>query len=169
MSDFSPSRFASIPCDHEARHHATNLRLLDTNIRRQIHSKYPCRRSVGFAIGSSRRNQKRAISGITPTLCAIITTPNETWASSSAGRAPRSQRGGRGFESLLVHQIFNHFYCFSKLHEFPTAIRRDSLSPEWIDFPRPIFRFLSQRSPYQQFLARLRLGHLCAHLLMSTA
>ena len=27
-----------------------------------------------------------------------------SWASSSAGRAPRSQRGGRGFESLLVHQ-----------------------------------------------------------------
>ena len=26
------------------------------------------------------------------------------WASSSAGRAPRSQRGGRGFESPLVHQ-----------------------------------------------------------------
>src|SRR5437016_11308638 len=28
----------------------------------------------------------------------------EDWASSSAGRAPRSQRGGRGFESPLVHQ-----------------------------------------------------------------
>src|SRR5229473_5238392 len=27
-----------------------------------------------------------------------------SWASSSAGRAPRSQRGGRGFESHLVHQ-----------------------------------------------------------------
>src|SRR6266849_10850558 len=27
-----------------------------------------------------------------------------SWASSSAGRAPRSQRGGRGFESPLVHQ-----------------------------------------------------------------
>ena len=26
------------------------------------------------------------------------------WAVSSAGRAPRSQRGGRGFESLTVHQ-----------------------------------------------------------------
>ena len=28
-----------------------------------------------------------------------------SWGSSSAGRAPRSQRGGRGFESLLLHQI----------------------------------------------------------------
>jgi hypothetical protein len=28
-----------------------------------------------------------------------------SWASSSAGRAPRSQRGGRGFESPLVHQL----------------------------------------------------------------
>jgi hypothetical protein len=27
------------------------------------------------------------------------------WAVSSAGRAPRSQRGGRGFESLTVHQF----------------------------------------------------------------
>src|SRR5579863_822773 len=30
-----------------------------------------------------------------------------SWGSSSAGRAPRSQRGGRGFESLLLHQ-FTH-------------------------------------------------------------
>ena len=29
------------------------------------------------------------------------------WACSSVGRAPRSQRGGRGFESPHVHQIFN--------------------------------------------------------------
>ena len=28
-----------------------------------------------------------------------------SWASSSAGRAPRSQRGGRGFESPLVHHL----------------------------------------------------------------
>src|ERR1700730_10326005 len=28
-----------------------------------------------------------------------------SWGSSSAGRAPRSQRGGRGFESLLLHQF----------------------------------------------------------------
>ena len=26
------------------------------------------------------------------------------WAASSAGRAPRSQRGGRGFETRAVHQ-----------------------------------------------------------------
>ena len=30
------------------------------------------------------------------------------WGSSSAGRAPRSQRGGRGFKSPLLHQ-FPHF------------------------------------------------------------
>ena len=29
---------------------------------------------------------------------------NRTWARSSAGRAPRSQRGGRGFDPLRVHQ-----------------------------------------------------------------
>ena len=28
------------------------------------------------------------------------------WGSSSAGRASRSQRGGRGFESHLLHQFF---------------------------------------------------------------
>ena len=28
------------------------------------------------------------------------------WGSSSAGRAPPSQGGGRGFKSLLLHQIF---------------------------------------------------------------
>src|ERR1700687_3957655 len=33
-----------------------------------------------------------------------------SWASSSAGRAPRSQRGGRGFESPLVHQISKGTY-----------------------------------------------------------
>src|ERR1700680_4411136 len=31
-----------------------------------------------------------------------------SWGSSSAGRAPRSQRGGRGFESLLLHQFFSY-------------------------------------------------------------
>jgi hypothetical protein len=34
----------------------------------------------------------------------IIRVPAR-WGSSSAGRAPRSQRGGRGFKSLLLHQI----------------------------------------------------------------
>src|SRR6267143_6021662 len=33
-----------------------------------------------------------------------------SWASSSAGRAPRSQRGGRGFESPLVHHLFKRTY-----------------------------------------------------------
>src|SRR5207247_1224293 len=36
----------------------------------------------------------------------LLELPRCSWASSSAGRAPRSQRGGRGFESPLVHQ--NH-------------------------------------------------------------
>jgi hypothetical protein len=30
------------------------------------------------------------------------------WACSSVGRAPRSQRGGQGFEPPHVHHIFNH-------------------------------------------------------------
>src|SRR3954449_7536069 len=34
-------------------------------------------------------------------LCAY----GKQWAASSAGRAPRSQRGGRGFEPHAVHQI----------------------------------------------------------------
>lgn len=34
----------------------------------------------------------------------LWTGPCPRWGSSSAGRAPRSQRGGRGFESLLLHQ-----------------------------------------------------------------
>src|SRR5258708_5431075 len=37
-----------------------------------------------------------------------------SWASSSAGRAPRSQRGGRGFESPLVHQILKNLTDFSE-------------------------------------------------------
>src|SRR5260370_38661450 len=43
-----------------------------------------------------------------------------SWASSSAGRAPRSHRGGRGFESLLVHQILKNLTDFS---EFPSLAR----------------------------------------------
>src|ERR1700747_234606 len=34
---------------------------------------------------------------------ALLNFKRCSWASSSAGRAPRSQRGGRGFESPLVH------------------------------------------------------------------
>src|SRR5882762_10190622 len=40
-----------------------------------------------------------------------------SWASSSAGRAPRSQRGGRGFESPLVHQILKKLTHFRKLNK----------------------------------------------------
>ena len=35
-----------------------------------------------------------------------------TWAASSVGRAPRSQRGGRGFKSRAVHHVFNHLVGF---------------------------------------------------------
>src|SRR6266705_1656106 len=42
------------------------------------------------------------------------------WASSSAGRAPRSQRGGRGFESPLVHQFsFKHLALACKVASGP--------------------------------------------------
>ena len=34
------------------------------------------------------------------------------WARSSGGRAPRSQRGGRGFDSHRVHSFL--FYMFRK-------------------------------------------------------
>ena len=35
--------------------------------------------------------------------------PARRWGSSSAGRAPRSQRGGRGFNPLLLHHLsFSH-------------------------------------------------------------
>src|SRR6516225_8685336 len=39
------------------------------------------------------------------------------WASSSAGRAPRSQRGGRGFESPLVHQILKGLHHIWKVRD----------------------------------------------------
>ena len=34
--------------------------------------------------------------------------PARRWGSSSAGRAPRSQRGGRGFNPLLLHHLSFH-------------------------------------------------------------
>lgn len=34
-------------------------------------------------------------------------TPILLWGRGSAGRAPRSQRGGRGFESHRLHHVFN--------------------------------------------------------------
>src|SRR5271165_1205849 len=40
------------------------------------------------------------------------------WASSSAGRAPRSQRGGRGFESPLVHHDLNKIETLAHLPKF---------------------------------------------------
>ena len=80
-----------------------------------------------------RRNKSRSISGITTTLCAIITTPNETWASSSAGRAPRSQRGGRRFDPGLVHQILQFTYIvFRNCKSHPT-VRVGNLMP--VHFP----------------------------------
>jgi hypothetical protein len=38
-------------------------------------------------------------------VCAWRGGSAHPWAASSVGRAPRSQRGGRGFESPAVHQI----------------------------------------------------------------
>jgi hypothetical protein len=43
-----------------------------------------------------------------------------SWASSSAGRAPRSQRGGRGFESLLVHHLIAEIAGFT--HDVSQAL-----------------------------------------------
>jgi hypothetical protein len=40
-------------------------------------------------------------------VCAWREGLADPWAASSVGRAPRSQRGGRGFESPAVHQIPN--------------------------------------------------------------
>jgi hypothetical protein len=42
------------------------------------------------------------------------------WAASSAGRAPRSQRGGRGFESHAVHQL-SHSISNIQLYLFPKS------------------------------------------------
>src|SRR5512146_2347813 len=44
---------------------------------------------------------------------------NPRWGSSSVGRAPRSQRGGRGFKSLLLHHLFSSC-CFLRLCPFHT-------------------------------------------------
>jgi hypothetical protein len=38
----------------------------------------------------------------------MLVKPELIWGRGSAGRAPRSQRGGRGFESPRLHQIINH-------------------------------------------------------------
>ena len=40
-----------------------------------------------------------------------IALSGRVWARGSAGRAPRSHRGGRGFESLRVHHIINPQKC----------------------------------------------------------
>src|SRR6516225_7466621 len=40
------------------------------------------------------------------------------WASSSAGRAPRSQRGGRGFESPLVHHNLKEIHILANPPKF---------------------------------------------------
>src|SRR3989440_3087242 len=85
-----------------------------------------------------------------------------SWASSSAGRAPRSQRGGRGFESLLVHQILNNLTDFS---EFQNLARlaiwnlRRCLLVAWQREPRSCFFCPSQApfAPLQEFFVHL--GH----------
>ena len=46
-----------------------------------------------------------ALAGLTPR-AGSGKIGNPRWGSSSAGRAPRSQRGGRGFKSLLLHHLF---------------------------------------------------------------
>ena len=47
--------------------------------------------------------------------------PPAPWGSSSAGRAPRSQRGGRGFESLLLHHFL--FSPANRTGRSPPAFR----------------------------------------------
>src|SRR5215469_10896008 len=52
------------------------------------------------------------------------------WASSSAGRAPRSQRGGRGFESPLVHQYLLQAQQLTQ----PCEIRSVGQAGHFLDF-----------------------------------
>ena len=48
------------------------------------------------------------------------------WATSSAGRAPRSQRGGRGFESHVVHHFFQVFLSLV----LPSPLRNAAVSAQ---------------------------------------
>src|SRR5580704_12313011 len=54
------------------------------------------------------------------------------WAGSSVGRAPRSQRGGRGFESPLVHHSFSFSWlcasCKNTSENFSFALSRQNHS-----------------------------------------
>lgn len=68
-------------------------------------------------------------------LCAILFSFGWNRAVSSAGRASRSQRGGRGFESLTVHHSF-----FSLTIHFLHEVRR-VLSGGAQDFRKRLFRF----------------------------
>ena len=57
--------------------------------------------------------------------------PARRWGSSSVGRAPRSQRGGRGFNPLLLHHLaFPH----NKVAQ-PPSLRRLLTSPVYIAPP----------------------------------
>src|SRR5713101_7372033 len=51
-----------------------------------------------------------------------------TWAASSVGRAPRSQRGGRGFESHAVHQFPHEFQRMKRF--WRSAPKQMSLSEQ---------------------------------------
>jgi hypothetical protein len=57
-------------------------------------------------------------------VCGTVTST--TWAASSAGRAPRSQRGGREFEPPAVHQIQPHRWVRGTTAQNP---RRRVLAP----------------------------------------
>src|SRR5882672_1857552 len=69
----------------------------------------------------SRRDGEIAASGT----ILYNPAPSEKWGSSSAGRAPRSQCGGRGFDPLLLH----HFHGYIVPRLAPVA--------QWIERPPP--------------------------------
>src|SRR6516164_757390 len=73
------------------------------------------------------------------------------WASSSAGRAPRSQRGGRGFESPLVHHNLKEIDILADPPKFDQVakvanwgFRKVETSPNFFSPFEPKITFLEQ-------------------------
>ena len=59
---------------------------------------------------------RTATEGSNPSLSAIAFAVHcfEPWGSSSVGRAPGSQSGGRGFDPHLLHHIFRMLYILGR-------------------------------------------------------
>ena len=74
------------------------------------------------------------------------------WARSSAGRAPRSHRGGRGFDPLRVHQQkYHHLKVVVFFIGILLKIARNTLKP------KPFLPISSGLAPFRMYFRRFRL------------